>query len=230
MAIDPTSAFQAISTIGSLFGAAQADRERAAALREAARLRQAALNTASQMVEDAYQRYQRRLQSGEFDATQALELAGKQSATNLRNAMGQSLTSLRNLGYREGDSPFASSQRRLSERALMDEQAQRLALQQQYQDREQQALGYYDAARQNQANMMLGQSGQVYAQAPQGGNMANTLAALGRAYGKPKSSRTGGGTQSAGVAPIGTTYGTDNYGNPVSIIPDNSNLQYPWEQ
>ena len=228
MAFDPSSAFQAINTIGSLFGAASLDRQRAEAMREANRLRTQAIRIAVDNAERAYQQYQERKQRGDFDPTRSLELAGKVSARNLSNAMGQSLTSLKNLGYNEGDSPFGETQRRLSERALMDEQAQRLALEQQFQDREQQALSYVDMARNNQANALMGGSAQIMGEAPQGNNMANTIAALGRQYGKQKPSQRGTsatqttpfmpGVQPAG-SPEGTYYGFDNYGNPVSIRP-----------
>ena len=230
MAFDPSSAFQAINTIGSLFGAASLDRQRAEAMREANRLRVQAIRIAVENAERAYEQYQVRKQRGDFDPTRALELSGKVSARNLSNTMGQSLTSLKNLGYNEGDSPFGETQRRLSERALMDEQAQRLAIEQQFQDREQQALSYVDMARNAQIPTLMNSSAQVMGEAPQGNNMINTIAALGRQYApKQKPSRSGGGSF-AGVAPMGTTYGTDNYGNPVSIIPDNPNKQYPWEQ
>lgn len=225
MAFDPFSAFQAINTIGSLFGAASLDRQRAEALAEANRLRNQSIQIAIQNAEDIYKRYQERKQRGDFDSTRSLELAGKVSAKNLSNAMGQSLTSLKNIGYNEGDSPFGETQRRLSERALMDEQAQRLALEQQFQDREQQALSYVDMARNNQANVLMGGSAQVMNQAPQGNNMANTLAALGRQYGKqePRQRNTTTpfmpGVQPAG-SPEGTYYGFDNYGNQVSIRPE----------
>lgn len=229
MAFDPSSAFQAINTIGSLFGAASLDRQRAEAMREANRLRTQAIRIAVDNAERAYQQYQERKQRGDFDPTRSLELAGKVSARNLSNAMGQSLTSLKNLGYNEGDSPFGETQRRLSERALMDEQAQRLALEQQFQDREQQALSYVDMARNNQANALMGGSAQIMGEAPQGNNMANTIAALGRQYGKQKPSQRGTsatqttpfmpGVQPAG-SPEGTYYGFDNYGNQVSIRPE----------
>ena len=229
MAFDPSSAFKAINTIGSLFGAASLDRQRAEAMREANRLRVQAIRIAVENAERAYQQYQARLQRGDFDPTRSLELAGKTSARNLSNAMGQSLTSLKNLGYNEGDSPFGETQRRLSERALMDEQAQRLAIEQQFQDREQQALSYVDMARNAQIPTLMNSSTQVMGEAPQGNNMMNTIAALGRQY-APKQKPSRRAWDEAGIPPIGTTYGTDNYGNPVSIIPDNPNKQYPWEQ
>ena len=229
MAFDPSSAFQAINTIGSLFGAASLDRQRAEAMREANKLRVQAIRIAVDNAERAYQQYQARLQRGDFDPTRSLELAGKASARNLSNAMGQSLTSLKNLGYNEGDSPFGETQRRLSERALLEEQGQRESLKRLFEDREQQALSYVDMARNAQIPTLMNSSTQVMGEAPQGNNMMNTIAALGRQY-APKQKPSRRAWDEAGIPPIGTTYGTDNYGNPVSIIPDNPNKQYPWEQ
>jgi hypothetical protein len=230
MAFDPTSAFQAVSAIGSLFGAAEADKQRASALREAIRLRQEALAIASQTVEDEWQRYQQRLQAGDFDATKAIEVAQKEAGTNLKNRLGESMTSLRNLGYKEGDSPFNENQRNLSERALLEQEKTLIGLKQQYQGMQEQAYSRYLASKQNKANMLLGQSGQVFAQAPPGGNTFATIQELSNIYGRRKPQGKSSSESFAGVAPMGTTYGTDSYGNPVSVIPDNPNKQYPWEQ
>jgi hypothetical protein len=229
MAFDPSSAFKAINTIGSLFGAASLDRQRAEAMREANRLRVQAIRIAVENAERAYEQYQVRKQRGDFDPTRSLELVGKASARNLSNAMGQSLTSLKNLGYNEGDSPFSETQRRISERALFDEESRRLEVEKQFQNEEEQALSYVDMARNAQIPTLMNSSAQIMGEAPQGNNMMNTIAALGRQY-APKQKPSRRAWDEAGIPPIGTTYGTDNYGNPVSIIPDNPNKQYPWEQ
>lgn len=229
MAFDPYSAYQAINTIGSLFGAAALDRQRAEALAEANRLRNEAMKIAIQNAEDIYKRYWERKQRGDFDPTKSLELAGKASARNLGNRIGKSLLTYKNLGYNEGDSVFSETQRRLSEQALLEEQFMRQEVEDRFQQKEQQALSYVDMARNNQANVLMNNSAQVMSQAPQGNNMANTIAALGRQYGKQKPSKQS--DPFAGVTPFmpgvhpvgspeGTYYGFDNYGNPVAIRPE----------
>ena len=227
MAFDPTSAFQAVSAIGSLFGAAEADKQRASALREAIRLRQEALAIASQTVEDEWQRYQQRLQAGDFNAEPAMEASLKRGGIGLANILGKSMTSLRNLGYKEGDSPFSQTQRTLSEKALLDQQQELIRLKQEYQGMQEQAYSRYLASKQNKANMLLGQSGQVFAQAPPGGNTFATIRELSNIYGRRKPAKNGINTPTPfmpGVQPVGspegTTYGYDNNDFPVSMRPD----------
>ena len=178
MALDLNPILQGVNTVFGLSGAIQADRARSRMLEEISRQRKAALDILAQQAEDAYARYQQRLQAGEFDATQALELAGKASATNLSNELGKSLTSLKNLGYKEGDSPFGATQRNLSERALLNEQEQRLKIQQEYADREQQVYNFYNQFKFNQANAMLNQSAQMGGELPPGGNIGRVIESI----------------------------------------------------
>lgn len=225
MAFDPSSAFQAINTIGSLFGAASLDRQRAEAMKEANRLRAQAIRIAAENAERAYDQYQLRKHRGDFNAKDALELVGKASARNLSNAMGKSLLTYKNLGYNEGDSPFSETQRRLSEQALLEEQFRRQEVEDRFQQKEQEALSYVDMARNNQIPTLMNSSTQIMGEAPQGNNMMNTIRALGQQYGKRKPSQRNTttpfmpGVQPAG-SPEGTYYGFDNYGNQVSIRPE----------
>jgi hypothetical protein len=178
MALDLNPILQGVNTVFGLAGAIQADRARSRMLEEIATQRRAALDMIAQQAEDAYRRYQERLQAGEFDATKALDIAGKASATNLRNVMGESLTSLKNLGYKEGDSPFGITQRKLSEQALLNEQEQRLKIQQDYADREQQVYNFYNQLKLGQANTMLNQSTQMGSELPPGGNIGRVIESI----------------------------------------------------
>jgi hypothetical protein len=178
MALELNPILQGVNTVFGLAGAIQADKARSRMLEEIATQRRAALDIIAQQAEDAYRRYQEQLQAGKFDATKALDIAGKASATNLRNAMGESLTSLKNLGYKEGDSPFGTTQRRLSEQALLNEQEQRLRIEQDYANREQQVYNFYNQLKLGQANTMLNQSAQMGGELPQGGNIGRVIESI----------------------------------------------------
>ena len=157
MALIPIDiALGGINSIRGLIGANEADRERRRQLEEAARQRRMAIDALAKQSNDAFQEYQRRLQAGEFDATKALDLIGRTSAENLRTGLGNQLTSLRNLGYKAGDTPIEMGTKAMTSDALLREQAQRLAAQQQYEDRQQQALGYLDQVRAREASARMG--------------------------------------------------------------------------
>ena len=162
MALIPIDvALGGINSIRGLFGANEADRERRRQLEQAAAQRRMAIDALAKQSNDAFQEYQRRLQAGEFDATKALDLIGRTSAENLRTGLGNQLTSLRNLGYKAGDTPIEMGTKAMTSDALLREQAQRLAAQQQFEDRQQQALGYLDQVRAREANARMGLGGQM---------------------------------------------------------------------
>lgn len=145
-----------INSIRGLIGANEADRQRQEQLNQAAAQRRMAIDALAKQSNDAFQEYQRRLQAGEFDATKALDLIGRASAENLRTGLGNQLTSLRNLGYKAGDTPIEMGTKVMTSDALLKEQAQRLAAQQQFEDRQQQALGYLDQVRAREASARMG--------------------------------------------------------------------------
>jgi len=162
MALIPINvALGGINSIRGLFGANEADRERRRQLEQAAAQRRMAIDALAKQSNDAFQEYQRRLQAGEFDATKALDLIGRTSAENLRTGLGNQLTSLRNLGYKAGDTPIEMGTKAMTSDALLREQAQRLAAQQQFEDRQQQALGYLDQVRAREASARMGLGGQM---------------------------------------------------------------------
>jgi hypothetical protein len=68
--------------------------------------------------------------------------------------------------------------------ALLREQAQRLQAQQQFEDRQQQALGYVDQARARESQARLGLGGQMMSEglSMPGNNVANTIAGLASQY------------------------------------------------
>ncbi len=162
MALIPIDvALGGINSIRGLIGANEADRERRRQLEQAAAQRRMAIDALAKQSNDAFQEYQRRLQAGEFDATKALDLIGRTSAENLRTGLGNQLTSLRNLGYKAGDTPIEMGTKAMTSDALLREQAQRLAAQQQFEDRQQQALGYLDQVRAREASARMGLGGQM---------------------------------------------------------------------
>jgi hypothetical protein len=162
MALIPIDvALGGINSIRGLIGANEADRERRRQLEQAAAQRRMAIDALAKQSNDAFQEYQRRLQAGEFDATKALDLIGRTSAENLRTGLGNQLTSLRNLGYKAGDTPIEMGTKAMTSDALLKEQAQRLAAQQQFEDRQQQALGYLDQVRAREASARMGLGGQM---------------------------------------------------------------------
>lgn len=156
MALGLGAILGSINSIRGLIGANEADRERRRQIEEAARQRRMAIDALAKQSNDAFQEYQRRLQAGEFDATKALDLIGRTSAENLRTGLGNQLTSLRNLGYKAGDTPIEMGTKAMTSDALLREQAQRLAAQQQFEDRQQQALGYLDQVRAREASARMG--------------------------------------------------------------------------
>lgn len=166
-----------INTIAGIFGANEADRQRQRQLEQAARQRAKAIEQLAQASNDAYQDYQRRLQAGEFDATRALDLIGQQSGANLRNALGQSMTSLRNLGYKPGDTPLEQGAKSLTSNALLQEQAQRLQAQQSVEDRRQQALNYLRQVQGQESQARMGLGGQMVSEgmAMPGNNLENAI-------------------------------------------------------
>lgn len=150
-----------INSIRGLIGANEVDRQRQEQLNQAAAQRRMAIDALAKQSNDAFQEYQRRLQAGEFDATKALDLIGRTSAENLRTGLGNQLTSLRNLGYKAGDTPIEMGTKAMTSDALLKEQAQRLAAQQQFEDRQQQALSYLDQVRAREASARMGLGGQM---------------------------------------------------------------------
>ena len=147
-----------LNSIAGIFGANEADRAQRRMLEEANRQRARAIENLARQSNEAFQDYQRRLQAGEFDATKTLNLIGEQSGANLRNQLGQSLTSLRNLGYKPGDTPIEQGAKSMTSNALLQEQAMRLKAQQDFEDRQQQALGNLRQVQnvENQARLGLG--------------------------------------------------------------------------
>jgi hypothetical protein len=106
------------------------------------------------------------------------------SSENLRTGLGNQLTSLRNLGYKAGDTPIEMGTKAMTSDALLREQAQRLQAQQQFEDRQQQALGYVDQVRAREAQARLGLGGQMMSEglSMPGNNVANTIAGLASQY------------------------------------------------
>jgi hypothetical protein len=181
MALIPIDvALGGINSIRGLFGANEADRERRRQLEQAAAQRRMAIDALAKQSNDAFQEYQRRLQAGEFDATKALDLIGRTSAENLRTGLGNQLTSLRNLGYKAGDTPIEMGTKAMTSDALLREQAQRLAAQQQFEDRQQQALGYLDQVRAREASARMGLGGEMMREgmATPGNNLQSYLGNL----------------------------------------------------
>lgn len=157
MALIPIDvALGGINSIRGLIGANEADRERRRQIEEAARQRRMAIDALAKQSNDAFQEYQRRLQAGEFDATKALDLIGRTSAENLRTGLGNQLTSLRNLGYKAGDTPIEMGTKAMTSDALLREQAAREAAKRLYEDRQQEAFSYLDQVRAREASARMG--------------------------------------------------------------------------
>ncbi len=162
MALIPVDvALGAVNSIRGLLGANEADNERRRQLAEAARQRRLAIDQLAQDSNRAFQDYQRRLQAGEFDATKTLDLIGRMSSENLRTGLGNQLTSLRNLGYKAGDTPIEMGTKAMTSDALLREQAQRLATEQAFQDRQQAAQNYLRQIQGNEAQARMGLGGQM---------------------------------------------------------------------
>ena len=180
MALIPIDvALGGINSIRGLFGANEADRERRRQLEQAATQRRMAIDALAKQSNDAFQEYQRRLQAGEFDATKALDLIGRTSAENL----GTVLKNL-NVGpmgeYRRGDTPREIAARIATTEGLQNEQAARLNAQLQFENRQQQALGYLDQVRAREASARMGLGGQMMSEgmATPGNNLQSYLGNL----------------------------------------------------
>lgn len=150
-----------LNSIASIFGANEQDRQRQRQMEEAARQRAKALDILARQSNEAFMDFQRRQQAGEFDPTKALERVRAESALNLQNALGGSMTSLRNLGYKPGDSAIEMSTKGLTSEALLGEQAQRLATEQAFQDRQQAAQNYLRQIQGQEASARMGLGNQM---------------------------------------------------------------------
>jgi hypothetical protein len=160
MALIPIDvALGGINSIRGLIGANEADRERRRQLEQAAAQRRIAIDALAKQSNDAFQEYQRRLQAGEFDATKALDLIGRMSRENLGVGVGN--LDVKFGEYKPGDTPKEMARNVMTSDALLREQAQRLAAQQQFEDRQQQALGYLDQVRAREASARMGLGGQM---------------------------------------------------------------------
>ena len=150
-----------LNSIASIFGANEQDRLRQRQMEEASRQRAKALDILARQSNEAFMDFQRRQQAGEFDPTKALERVRAESALNLQNALGGSMTSLRNLGYKPGDSAIEMATKGLTSEALLGEQAQRLATEQAFQDRQQAAQNYLRQIQGQEAQARTGLGGQM---------------------------------------------------------------------
>lgn len=150
-----------LNSIASIFGANAQDRQRQRQMEEAARQRARALDILANQSREASLDLQRRFQEREFDPTKALERVRAESALNLQNALGSSMTSLRNLGYKPGDSAIEMATKGLTSEALLGEQAQRLATEQAFQDRQQAAQNYLRQIQGQEAQARMGLGGQM---------------------------------------------------------------------
>jgi len=150
-----------LNSIAGIFGANEQDRQRQRQMEEAARQRAKALDILARQSNEAFMDFQKRQQAGEFDPTKALERVRAESALNLQNALGGSMTSLRNLGYKPGDSAIEMATKGLTSEALLGEQAQRLATEQAFQDRQQAAQNYLRQIQGQEASARMGLGGQM---------------------------------------------------------------------
>ena len=150
-----------LNSIASIFGANEQDRLRQRQIEEAARQRAKALDILARQSNEAFMDFQKRQQAGEFDPTKALERVRAESALNLQNALGGSMTSLRNLGYKPGDSAIEMATKGLTSEALLGEQAQRIATEQAFQDRQQAAQNYLRQIQGQEASARMGLGGQM---------------------------------------------------------------------
>ena len=150
-----------LNSIASIFGANEQDRLRQRQMEEASRQRAKALDILARQSNEAFMDFQRRQQAGEFDPTKALERVRQESALNLQNALGGSMTSLRNLGYKPGDSAIEMATKGLTSEALLGEQAQRIATEQAFQDRQQAAQNYLRQIQGQEASARMGLGGQM---------------------------------------------------------------------
>lgn len=213
-----------LNSIASIFGANEADRQRQRQMEEAARQRARALDILARQSNEAFMDFQRRQQAGEFDPTKALERVRAESALNLQNALGGSMTSLRNLGYKPGDSAIEMATKGLTSEALLGEQAQRLATEQAFQDRQQAAQNYLRQIQGQEAQARMGLGNQMMGEgmATPGGNMGATIQSIiqsglpgqiKEALAKKPRTQTTTGTNPKSYAPNSLAAGLDQFRN-----------------
>lgn len=150
-----------LNSIASIFGANEQDRQRQRQMEEAARQRAKALDILANQSREASLDLQRRFQEGEFDPSKALERVRQESALNLQNALGGSMTSLRNLGYKPGDSAIEMATKGLTSEALLGEQALRRDTEQAFQASQQAAQNYLRQIQGQEAQARMGLGGQM---------------------------------------------------------------------
>jgi hypothetical protein len=156
MALIPIDvALGGINSIRGLFGANEADKERARQLKQAEYQRRMAIDALAKDSADAFREFQRREQAGEFDPKGALDLIGRTSAENLGNVLKNF-----NVGpmgeYRRGDTPREMAARIATTEGLQKEQADRLNAELLFEDRRQQALDRLNQIRGREANARFG--------------------------------------------------------------------------
>ena len=171
-----------INTIRGIFGANEADNERRRQLAEAKRQLNLAIAKATENTNNTLLEFQRMEQAGEVDATKTLDLIGRMSRENLGVGLG-------NLGvkfaeYNPGDTPKEMARNVMTSDALLKEEAQRLAAQEQFYNKRQQALGYLNQVRGQEAQTRLGLGGQLLTTglSMPGNNVTNTIAGLASQY------------------------------------------------
>jgi hypothetical protein len=183
MALIPVDvALSGINTIRGLFGASQADKERERQIAEAKRQLNLAIAKATENTNNTLLEFQRMEQAGEFDATKTLDLIGRMSRENLGVGVGN--LDVKFGEYKPGDTPKEMARNVMTSDALLREQAQRLAAQDQFYNKRQQALGYLNQVRAQEAQTRLGLGGQMMntGLSMPGNNVTNTIAGLASQY------------------------------------------------
>ena len=212
-----------LNSIASIFGANEQDRQRQRQMEEAARQRAKALDILARQSNEAFMDFQRRQQAGEFDPTKALERVRAESALNLQNALGGSMTSLRNLGYKPGDSAIEMATKGLTSEALLGEQAQRIATEQAFQDRQQAAQNYLRQIQGQEASARMGLGGQMMSEGMatperlgstiQGIIQGGLPGQIKEALAKKQSTQTTTGTNPKAYAPQSLAAGLEQFRN-----------------
>ena len=212
-----------LNSIASIFGANEQDRQRQRQMEEAARQRAKALDILARQSNEAFMDFQRRQQAGEFDPTKALERVRAESALNLQNALGGSMTSLRNLGYKPGDSAIEMATKGLTSEALLGEQAQRIATEQAFQDRQQAAQNYLRQIQGQEASARMGLGGQMMSEGMatperlgstiQGIIQSGLPGQIKEALAKKQSTQTTTGTNPKAYAPQSLAAGLEQFRN-----------------
>lgn len=156
MALIPIDvALGGINSIRGLFGANEADKERARQLKQAEYQRRMAIDALAKDSADAFREFQRREQAGEFDPKGALDLIGRTSAENLGTVLKNF-----NVGpmgeYRRGDTPRELAARIATTEGLQKEEADRLNAQLLFEDKRQQALDRLNQIRGREASARFG--------------------------------------------------------------------------